>query len=801
MDIRSQVSWEKECLRRGTEQYYANQDRLREKGQGETTDVMSYLLYDRLRDAAKDLEEQVHRKSVGVGVTYNRVVILAAGDDKDYLKLAYIGLKSVLKAITVPEKNTLTKTCIDIASRIEAELKCTMFEAKHPEYYDTVRKSLKEQNVTDYTHQHKVMMLKFGQFEIDWYNWSSAEKVQIGSRILHSLLNTLGDVIFINMKRQGHKTTNYLDTTTQFDEWAAEFEKERGLLNPLHLPLKIPPRDWSSIDEGGYYTTSLRMRFIKCRGKQHLDFVSKHIPEKHIEAVNKIQKTAWKINEQVLEVQEEIYKRGLGIGMPSNQRIQPPEFPQHLKKIEKEDLTEDQKEEINEWKKVAKRCYGLEQQRKGQVLAFMQSHKLAKEVKEWEELYFVYSCDFRGRIYCATSGLSPQGADTAKSLLTFSKGVELGKEGIKWLAVHGANVFGEDKCTYEDRVKWVKENTPYIRQVVEDPISYKEFWGSADKPYQFLAFCFEWANCDYGNNPKALSHIPIGLDGSCNGLQHFSAMLGDEVGGKATNLIDSDVPQDIYQEVADVTTNLLKTKDDPIARKWLQVGIDRKCAKRPVMTLPYGATQQSARSYVMEYTIDNWSKFNLDESLMWEHAKYLTPILWEAIGKVVIAARSAMSWLQKNVPKGEYTNWVTPLGFPVYQFYRKIDYNRVDTQLNGGIRLAVLDLDSKKGKPAPAKQRNGVSPNFVHGMDSTHMVMTILDTELDSYAMIHDDYGTHAGNTQHLFTQIRKSFYDMYKDRNFLLEWAEQVGGNVDTIPEFGTYNIEDILTAKYFFG
>lgn len=797
MDLGQQVAWEKECQRRGTERYYANQDRLREQGQGDTTDVMSFLIKDRLEDAADYLKELVKKGARGKAAGYNSIIRSVAQDD--YLKIAYIGLKAVLKAIQVRDKNTVLKVTLDIASRIEADLKCQMFEASHPAYYDTVRKSFSQQNVTDYVHKHKVMMKKFGDFEIDWNDWTPSQKVQIGTRILRAILNVFGDVVFMYKEYNRGKTTNKLDTTVQFDEWAAEFEKERGLLHPIYLPLKVPARPWTSLTDGGYHTPHLRLKFVKTKGKDHREFVSKHVPQHHIRAVNKMQRTAWQINEEVLKVQEEIYQRGLGIGMPSNERITPPPFPEHLKDIEKDDLTDDQREQVKDWKIIAKRCYGREQQRKGQVLAFMQGHKLAKELRDWEKLYFAYTCDFRGRIYCATSGLSPQGADPAKGLLRFAKPVVLGTDGIKWLAIQGANTFGEDKLPYEERVKWVQENEPFIRQVVSDPITYRDFWGSADKPYQFLAFCFEWSKCDYGRNPHATGQLPVGLDGSCNGLQHFSAMLRDEVGAAATNLMPCDKPEDIYQQVADVTTKKLEGLDDPRAAKWLKVGITRKCAKRPVMTLPYGATQQSARTYIMEYVMDNWGKFELDESHQWEFAKYLTPILWSAISEVVIAARAGMDWLQKNVGK-DYAKWLTPLDFPVYQYYKRVDATRVFTQLDGTVEVWLRDFDSE-GEPNYSNQKNGIAPNFVHSIDSTHMVMTINGTELDSYAMIHDDFGTHAGNTEKLFKAIRKSFLLLYKNHNPMKEWAEQMDVDIDTLPEEGKYNIADIEKADFFFG
>jgi DNA-directed RNA polymerase, mitochondrial len=804
MNLARQIEWERECAERGSAKYYAQQDRLREKGRGDMTEVSSYLIKDRLREASELLEEYVTVRVGGKSANYNKIIRSVAGDEGDYTKIAYIGLKAILRELQVSSMKSkrpplVTQVASQIAKRVEAELKCRMFEASNPEYYDAVRKSMSQQNVTDFVHQHKTLMKKFNEFGIEWNDWNTVTKIQVGTRVLRALLDTFGDILFIDKRYEKGKTPLILNTTVEFDEWAGEFERERGLLTPDFLPLKIPPRPWTSLTDGGYHTPALRLDFIKTVGKGAKSFVSKYLPQAHLRAVNKMQRTAWKINDRVLSVQEEVYRLGLGIGVPNSEKIEPPPFPEHLKDIDKEDLTEDQQAEVTAWKVMAKECYWKETKRKGQVLGFMQAHRLAKELRQWEKMYFAYNCDFRGRIYCATAGLSPQGSDGAKGLLQFSKGVKLGRKGVHWLAVHGANTFGEDKLSYEGRVKWIQNQEQFIRQVVEDPISHRDFWGSADKPYQFLAFCYEWADCDYGRNPNVESHIPVGLDGSCNGLQHFSAMLRDYTGAKATNLTALDYVQDIYQEVADVTTAKLKEMDDPRASKWLQVGVDRKCAKRPVMTLPYGATQQSAREYIYGYVVDNWAKFGLETSMQWEFSKFLTPVLWSAISEVVVAAREGMDWLQKNVGK-DYAHWITPIGFPVYQYYKDVKYTEVRTQLEGSVRLIVHDLD-KDGAPKRSAQRNGVAPNFVHSLDSTHMVMTINVVDVDDLAMIHDDFGTHAGNTEHLFKRIRDTFKTLYSNHKPLHEWAEQRGIDTDTIPAGGTYNIEEITNAAYFFG
>lgn len=800
MSLQEQLAWERECRERGSEAYYAAQDRLRDSGQGDQTDVMSYLLRDRLVEVADDLKADAESGVVGRGAKYNKLLRQSANDGQDYLKVAYIGIKSVLKALAVQrDNNTVTAICSDIGKRLEADVKCILFEAQHPAYFEKVMHSFKTQKVSDYNHKHKVMIMKFNEFDIEWNDWTPIHRIQLGSKVLRSILKIFPDVMFLSRQWNRNKMTLRIQTTAQFDDWAAEFEKEKGLLYPVWLPLKIKPMDWESHSVGGYYSTAMNMKFIKTKSNEHKKFVENTMPHDHMAAVNKLQHTPWQINQDVLKVQREIYESGLQIGMPSKVPITPPPFPEHLKDIEKDDLTDEQRQEISDWKVIAKRQYAKEQQRKGQVLSFMQTHKLALELSQWDKFYYVYSCDFRGRIYCATTGLSPQGSDSAKGLLRFAKGVPLGKDGAKWLAIQGANTYGEDKLPYDERVDWVHKHSQLISKVAEDPISHRDFWGNADKPYQFLAFCFEWVASNCGKDETFVSHLPIALDGSCNGLQHYSAMLRDKVGAHATNLSECEKPQDIYQEVADVTAQKLRQSDDHRAEKWLKVGISRKCAKRPVMTLPYGATQTSARAYIMEYVQENWAKFNLDEKHQWDYAQFLTPFLWEAIGEVVIAAREAMDWLQSNSKHG-YIKWLTPLGFPVYQYYKKVESIMAHTMLDGHVRLSVSDWNTE-GEPHKRNQRNGIAPNFIHSIDSTHMVMTINESDATAYAMIHDDFGTHAGNTSEFFTLIRETFYNLYGNFDPLVDWAEQMDLDTDTLPETGDYKIEDILSADYFFG
>jgi len=56
-------------------------------------------------------------------------------------------------------------------------------------------------------------------------------------------------------------------------------------------------------------------------------------------------------------------------------------------------------------------------------------------------------------------------------------------------------------------------------------------------------------------------------DGSCSGIQHYSAILRDPVGSAAVNLAPDTKPHDIYKDVAEVAkikleSLLCETKDE-----------------------------------------------------------------------------------------------------------------------------------------------------------------------------------------------------------------------------------------------
>ena len=210
-----------------------------------------------------------------------------------------------------------------------------------------------------------------------------------------------------------------------------------------------------------------------------------------------------------------------------------------------------------------------------------------------------------------TSYLSPQGNDLNKSLLTFSQTMAkpLGHKGVKWLAIHGANCYGIDKISFEERIAWVKSNSARIARIAKDP--YADYWWTeAKEPFQFLAFCFEWQGyLNEGEDYKC--SLPVAVDGSNNALQHFAALLRDQELGEKVNLTSSPSPKDFYQE------GLTHLRNTPEINKryrgshpayyWRKY-LDRSLVKQPIMTYYYGVTHQGMIEQIQKASDKNKKK-------------------------------------------------------------------------------------------------------------------------------------------------------------------------------------------------
>jgi DNA-directed RNA polymerase len=293
-------------------------------------------------------------------------------------------------------------------------------------------------------------------------------------------------------------------------------------------------------------------------------------------------------------------------------------------------------------------------------------------------------------------------------------------------------------------------------------------------------------------------------------------MLKDEVGGAATNLIPSDTPSDIYSEVAKACEIIIArdaAKGIEEAINWAGK-VSRSIAKRPTMTLPYGAGRYGFSDQILSELakLSEAKRTPYLDGDAFRNATYLAGVMEEAIGNVVVKAKEAMDWL-KEVAKvaakdGLPIHWTTPSGFLVYQDYRKLSGIKLDSQICGVRTQLTLQVDTDKLDAR--KQAQGIAPNFVHSMDASHLVLTIdrcVDNGVTSLAMVHDSYGTHAADAEALSYHLREAFieqYSAYVLRRFLdnlkKQLPEKPQKRLPKPPTFGRLDLSSVRDSMYFF-
>lgn len=728
---------------------------------------------------------------------------------------AYIALKHTVDHMHRPQ--TFQKLAVEIARAIESEAMFTALEDAAPDSAKWVERKAKSS--ASPRHARGVLTHTMTANEVDWQSWAPADCLHLGKLMIEIIANTTGIVkVYRRNGSSGTDTPYIVEPTQEALDKVKDHISKTSLMSPMFMPMIEKPKAWTTIFNGGYHHPLVRRRapLVKTSNKAFLEELRNMDLSNVLDAVNAIQNTAWRINTRVLSVMQHFNEAGQDIaGIVTQADIILPPKPL--------DIAENE-EARRAWAKQAAAVYEEHTVKTSKVLQFAKLMWLAEKFANEERIYFPMQLDFRGRIYSIPTYLQPQGNDAAKALLIFAEGKALGSQAaVEELAITVANLWGEDKLPLMDRVAWVKENEAMILRCASDPLSNTE-WADADSPWLFLAACYEWQ----GYVEQGLDYVctfPCHRDATCSGIQHFSAMLRDEVGGKSVNLIPQERPADVYMEVAAKTTELLRLEastggdNADLAKRWLHFGIKRSTAKRPTMVLPYGGTRMAFKTYIFKdikerIAAGEANVFRIDETNDGTNsaAMFLASVMWKAIGKVVIGARHVMDWLRTAArlasAEGLPIHWPTPDGFRVLQAYPEYKHRRIQTVFNGS--LVQFTLTEPTSKFDKARQANGIAPNFVHSMDAALLRVAVcyaMDNGVSSFATIHDSIGTNPTDTAVLNACLRRAFVDLYQT-DVLAEFRKEIDALLSTdrqaelpaIPEKGTLDLNVVLESDFFF-
>ena len=637
-------------------------------------------------------------------------------------------------------------------------------------------------------------------------DWTRRDIVAAGLNLVELLKVSTGIIKYVNVLEQGRKKpTRFVTASDETLDWIGEFNYHKELLNPFWLPTVDTPAEWKSVWEGGYKvdeTQLPKLPFIKTTNMEYLRSIKGKLDEP-MEACNLIQQTPWRINDEVLATMDWAWKNSVKVGgLPNREDEVIPSIP--------DDFREDE-ESNRRWRRMAAGIHKRNLSTRSRRLLISKVLYLAEKLSG-NRFFYPSVCDFRGRVYNVPS-YGIQGPDVCRGLLKFARPRRIKTDvDYKWLAIQGANTWGYDKVTLDQRVQWADDFAKDAQRIASNPTK-ELIWTEADDPWQFLSWCFEFT--ELKQTGKLDSYLPVNMDATNNGLQILSMLTRDPYGMQATNVLPTDKPADIYAVVAQQAELNLKKEAEtcPFAKTWLAFGLNRKTTKRSVMCYSYGLTAYSNRAY-----IDQWYSEQIhdagrtkpfDEDDRYVAIAVLSKAVWSAIERVLARPKQCMDWFQDCASilteGGHPISWVTPSGFPVHQEYFNYQSNQVKTWISGHATHVKYVEDSDK--LSFRRQKNGVSPNLVHSLDAAALHKTVIKANKEAgiydFAFIHDSYGTHAAGCEDLSKILRNVFVEMFSV-DLLRDWKHQLENNTQTVlpepPEYGSADISQITNSTYFF-
>ena len=836
-----QHTLEQTSANQGRDRYLRRQQRIEDdQGFGSRDDSLKFIkkCHPKLTQAISEYLEGA--SNGGKGRTPTAVSYL---NNLDPDLIAHLALTSIFTSIGRSDhlQNTLTL----LGRNVEAELWAKALE-DHDEalYGRLVHRATRTHGAVAYRKKAVRATASKEGFKIE--AWADDTRVAVASPLVNLVLETLPEVFETTLIYKGNTSHRSLQLTQEASDYFANITEIQSWMHPVFKPMVVKPTPWTSFNSGAYQTMALasRVPLMRTSTPERIQAVKEAIGSGQmapcLEALNAIQDTPWAINAPILDIARWCWDQGISFGtFPRKDHLMKPERP-----TDYDSLSEDRQKG---WRikaaKIAERNRGVDSER----ITVLQDFAVAEELCAVREFYIPHTLDFRGRVY-PVPHFNQQRADHIKGMLHFANGKPLGENGAYWLAIHLANCgdFGKvSKKPFADRIQWVEDNITMIQEIANDPKIHQR-WMEADKPFQFLAACLDFSSY-LKIGPNHVSHIAVALDGSNSGLQHYSASLRSTE-GHYVNLIPSKQPADIYQSVANivkatVTADTQADPEDLLPAKVLAQGIDRSLVKRNVMTFAYSSGQYGFKQQlltdlmgplnieVLEGLRDT-NPYEIDGDGGYRAAGYLAGHIWRAVNTLVTRASEGMRFYQRCASALAHERkglmWSTPVGLPVIHRYDEFNFKRVKmflfdksvsvaeagtsdlTKGSNVLKQVRLQIRTEpNGRIDKNKARNAVAPNVIHSLDASHLMLTVLDGKdvgIEAFSLIHDSFGTHAGDTETFFSIIREAFVNMYENYDPFEEIQASTYEALDDktrvpeVPAMGSLDLTDVLKADYAF-
>jgi hypothetical protein len=436
-------------------------------------------------------------------------------------------------------------------------------------------------------------------------------------------------------------------------------------------------------------------------------------------------------------------------------------------------------------------------------------------IRDDQAMYFTQTLDWRGRMYYRGI-LNPSNlGEFGKAAFSFAEQKPVHRAGLEALAIHFANLAGQDKKAYNARTKWAfTKGLKLAAKIAGQKVAFIQHHAKTEKVFMLYVASQEFlrVHTALAAGENVTSGFIVRQDGKCNGIQHGAALskcLTTAENVSITPATKYDTPTDIYITFRDV---LLGHTDEMYHKH-----IDRDFCKPPVMVRGYGAGKEAIRNDLVKLLVDrnDTSTHGITKALLGddEGTSELLDQIMDSLDLVIGGMGEVTNSLRNAVkPLGEaakHVYWVTEDGMLIEQQGQVLDDVCYDTLHLAPKKFLHDELVNKRWvlrnelpaiidyELSASATLKGIAPNFVHSIDANHIRSVVMNTEA-SILHTHDDVGTHPEDFFAVNTVIREQFVKLHSEFDWFgsLENYSKV-----SLPRLrGGYNIQDALQATYLF-
>lgn len=762
--------------------FLRSQDKLDAQGVGVRSSAVKRILSATVPAIADSLRAIVAHRSCSPAIYHP---VHALGPEV----VAFVGLNSAL-AMCLREKKATRSTIVStVGSSVRHEMSRQLFADAAP----GLMKKLLHRSNKERMSMRKAddTMKRIASTQgIDLSDMDGEAIAKVGGAIMQAAMEAglfKTELAMLNIAGRVQRQV-YVTIEPGILETIRQSREAESIFHGNTAPMVCPPDDWQQDGTGGGRLSPVYKQYSKCQIASFAGRIT--LSNKALEAINALQSVRFRVDSDMLRAVSCIVSaKGAG-WIVGEVKDSPPEFPAGMP--EWGQRTPEQKERLREWSRQKRQWHEAHNTSVARSRTLIQSIGMAQRLQGEDAIWMPVRCDWRGRMYYDAYPLNPQGHQVQRGMIQFANGVQITGDAERWMMRNLASRFGEDKCSADDQVSWTDKMSGQICACADDPIS-NTMWRDADEPLQFLQAAIEWKK--YVDDREGFrSHAPVHLDGSCNGLQHLSAMSRNQDMAEFVNISGGD-RKDIYTEAARIMAEMIAADPNcPADIKALFQSVPRAVVKPTVMNIPNGLRISSSTSYLHSRGLPG-SKLPINPDEYWRIAKHIAAHLWNASTQAcapVMDAMKQLAYAAKSLIDDQHRIiWTTADGCEIVMQAHSQNLKQVQTRWG---RVTVLEVGQ------PRRKTTGFQPDFVHSCDADHMRSVIRDMVAAGHTslwMVHDSFGCQPTDATFMQETILRRFAWLHGDIDPFARLFDSCGVK---LPARGCYDTNSIIGSDYAF-